>query len=464
MGVTRLSSHPFFYTMEYNLSTFLYPFSNDGKYYVVQTYTKRLFEINEDVYRQLSIHSIDLASLDNKTLEAFKDAQILTKDNEVERLEQLGELADIDTEWHTLHIIPTASCNFGCDYCFVLKDKSTNQCDKIISDDILYRGIDFFFNGNTSKNIIVTFYGGEPLLAPEVIYKTIDYISKHYTSSFIKKIVTNGTLITPQIADFLHKHGFDVSVSLDGNQEAHNRFRKYRNGKGTYKDVIKGIELLRQYDNSIKILMTVGSFNYHELPNHVRTLLDTKPTLIALNLPRALQDHNNGIEDNLDMNDLVKQYLTCVDMCYDAHIPEGHMADIIYGFLRDEVQYHPCHGCGKQIALAPNGMIGPCQAYLGTLKNFQKMSDFYSINDLRANPIFQKWKNISMFHCSKCRSCYLLPVCPGDCPYDWDNRTGSLLDVPEGYCITRKAMFDYMMHRIVSGKNIMFRHAPCSSL
>ena len=443
--------------MEYHLSNFVYPFEKDGRYYVVQTYTKRLFEIKEKVYLQVLNRDIEISSWDSRTIESFINAKILTMEDELRNLESIGEKQDVDTEWHTLHIIPTASCNFGCDYCFVLKDKKTNSCDKIISDETLYRGIDFFFNGNTSKQIIVTFYGGEPLIAPQVLYKTIEYITRHYSTSFIKKIVTNGTLITPEIAKFLHVYGFDVSVSLDGTPEAHNRFRKYKNGKDTFDDVLKGIEILRKYNNSIKILMTVGSFNVKELPKHVCVLLNTKPTLIALNLPRALQEHNNGIEDDLDYGFLIEQYKRCVDMCYEAHIPEGHMADIIFGFLRDEVQYHPCHGCGKQIALAPNGMIGPCQAYLGSLKNFQNMDSFQSINDLRNDPIFEKWRHISMFNCDKCRKCYLLPVCPGDCPYDWENRTGSLLDVPEGYCLTRKAMFNHMMCRIVSGKSIMFK-------
>lgn len=445
--------------MEYHLSNFVYTLEQGGKYYVVQTFTKRLFEINKDIFAQLSQRNIDLTSWDSVTKAAFIEAQILTTKSEVEYLESLGKEKDIDTEWHTLHVIPTASCNFGCDYCFVLKDKSTHSCDKIISDETLYKGIDFFFKGNTSKQIIVTFYGGEPLLAPQVIYKTINYISQNYTTDFVKKIVTNGTLVTPEIAQFLHIHGFDVSVSLDGNPQAHNKFRKYKNGGDTFDDVIKGIEILRKYENSIKILMTVGSFNVADLTCHVKTLLNTRPTLIALNLPRALQDHSNGIEEELDIKELIEQYIKCVEMCYEAEIPEGHMADIIFGFLRDEVQYHPCHGCGKQIALTPNGMIGPCQAYLGTLKNFRPLDNFKSISELRSDTIFNKWKNISMFNCRKCRSCFLLPVCPGDCPYDWENRTGSLLEVPEGYCITRKAMFDYMIRRIISGKSIMFRHS-----
>ena len=131
--------------MEYHLSNFVYPFEKDGRYYVVQTYTKRLFEIKEKVYLQVLNRDIEISSWDSRTIESFINAKILTMEDELRNLESIGEKQDVDTEWHTLHIIPTASCNFGCDYCFVLKDKKTNSCDKIISDETLYRGIDFFF-------------------------------------------------------------------------------------------------------------------------------------------------------------------------------------------------------------------------------------------------------------------------------------------------------------------------------
>lgn len=443
--------------MRFKKSTFTYPFSHNGLYYVVQTYTKKLFEIDKRTFDAILAYNEFVELSDSQTIGAFKDAQIIEPTVTVDKLELECKSKDHEEEWHSLHIIPTASCNFACPYCFVLKDKRHHDCDGVISNENLRKGIDFFFDNNPSNQVIVTFYGGEPLLAPDVIYRSVDYIENKLKRKISKKIITNGSLITPSIAMYLSEHDFDVNISLDGNKSAQDAFRLYKNGTSTFDDVIDGIKILKEYGNSIKILMTVGDFNAPYLIENVKELLQYNPTTIALNLPKALQYGSNGIEGTIDYDELLSQYLKCIELCYQARIPEGHMADIIYGFLRDEVQYKPCHGCGKQIALTPDGMVGPCQAYLGTKKYFSSLKKYPDKKTLRSNDAFKKWNEISMYRCEQCRKCFLLPVCPGDCPYDWENRCGSLFEVPDSYCLSRKTMFDYMIKRKVSGKSILFR-------
>lgn len=439
-------------------SLFTYLYKQSDKSYVIQTNTRRVFEIDEKTYCILN-ECKDLAKLDKDTFMCFVEAGIIVPDDsdEVGLLERNHVMNENDQEWHSLHIIPTEACNFGCEYCFVLKDKQNAECERVISDKILYKGIDFFLENNPSNQIILTFYGGEPLLAPEVIYKSVDYIEDVKGRNISKKIITNASRVTPQIAEFLAVHEFDVNVSLDGNKDGHDQFRLYKDGRSTYEDVIQGIKILQKAGNSIKILMTVGDFNAKNLTEHVKSILELKPTTIALNLPKALQTTDNQIERKMNYEQLLAAYVKCMDLCYEKHIPEGHMADIIYGFLRAETQYRPCHGCGKQIALSPDGLIGPCQAYLGTKKYFMPLELFKDKEQLRKTEDFEKWKQITMYNCEKCRHCYLLPVCPGDCPYDWENRMGSLLNVPDTYCASRKSMFDYMIGRLVSGKEILFR-------
>lgn len=439
-------------------SLFTYLYKQKGKFYAVQTNTRRVFEIDEKTYYILN-EGKELAELDKETFKCFVEAEIIVPIHidEVGLLEEGHKMNDNDIEWHSLHIIPTEACNFGCEYCFVLKDKQNAGYERVILDETLYKGIDFFLDNNPSDQIIVTFYGGEPLLAPEVIYKSVDYIEGVKGRKISKKIITNASRVTPRIAEFLAVNEFDVNVSLDGNKDGHDQFRLYKDGGSTYDDVLQGIKLLQKAGNSIKILMTVGDFNAKNLIEHVKSVLELKPTTIALNLPKALQTTDNQIERKMDYKQLLAAYIECMDLCYEKHIPEGHMADIIYGFLREETQYRPCHGCGKQIALSPDGLIGPCQAYLGTKKYFMPLESFEDKEHLRKTEEFEKWKQITMYKCEKCRHCYLLPVCPGDCPYDWENRTGSLLDVPETYCTSRKVMFDYMIGRLVNGKEILFR-------
>lgn len=69
----------------------------------------------------------------------------------------------------------------------------------------------------------------------------------------------------------------------------------------------------------------------------------------------------------------MKKYIKALELCYKNKVPELHFADLIYGFLRRGIKYRPCSGCGSQIAIAPNGLVGPCQAYVATGKYFVKM-------------------------------------------------------------------------------------------
>lgn len=438
------------------ISKYLFLTQSENDYYLVQTRIKKIFRITEEIYSAIQHNDIQYL-IDSKEREKLENNSILVEEKEeINLLENECKKLDDDKEWNSLHIIPTLSCNMGCDYCFVLDESNNKMLNSKMSEGVLYKAIDMFIEDNPSSKKAMTFYGGEPFVHKDIVFKAVNYANKEYEGQFQYKIVTNGTLIDRGTARFLHTNGFDVNVSLDGNRQAHDMFRKYHDGASTYDDVVNGIKLLMEEHNSVKILMTVGQFNLPILKDCVESVLELGPTSIALNLPKQVQTGDNKIEFD-DYKSICETYLECLDLCYEKGIPEAHFADIIYGFLSNEVHYRPCSGCGKQMAVSPDNMVGPCQAYANTGKYFIDFSTVDSKKDLRNNEIFQKWKKITMFSSEKCRQCYLLPICAGDCPFDWENREGSFDNPPNGYCITRKAMFSNFIHRVVSGKKILFR-------
>ena len=93
----------------------------------------------------------------------------------------------------------------------------------------------------------IHFNGGEILLDWEPVKKILEYIRRKYPGMKIEyHINTNMTLLTREMARFLHRHKFNVHISIDGYKEAHNQTRKYHNGKGSFADVISGVELYRE--------------------------------------------------------------------------------------------------------------------------------------------------------------------------------------------------------------------------
>ena len=444
--------------MIYKKTQFLAFYQIEESNVIVNTLNKRVFRVSDEIYSML-LDEEEFFPECNSELKEFIECGVLipTDFDEVQELEDRCILADNDLEWNSLHVIPTTKCNMGCEYCFVLKDMKGNNKPADLSIEDLHRAIDLFVKDNPSEKKALTFYGGEPFVNEEVIFDAVNYCNEKYQGLFQYKIVTNGTLITSKIADFLSENEFDVNVSLDGNKSAQDAFRVYKNKDSTYYDVVKSIDILKKSGNSVKVLITVGDFNLRNLRDNVESILQLNPTCIALNLPKKLQIEDNEIEHNIDTNGLCEKYFSCLEMCYEYGIPEAHFADILYGFLTDDIHYRPCSGCGKQIALTPFNTVGPCQAYLSTGKYFVDFSNINSKEQLRETAEFSIWKDITMFNRRKCRRCFLLPICPGDCPFDWENRSGSFDEPPELYCITRKAMFEYLIKRIVRRQQILFK-------
>lgn len=90
--------------------------------------------------------------------------------------------------------------------------------------------------------------GGETLLNHN-IFEIINIIS---SAGIMVNMVTNGTLITDEIAKRLSKSGIShVQVSLDGLDCQHNLFR---NTKGAFGRSIRGIEFLR--DNNVNVMVS----------------------------------------------------------------------------------------------------------------------------------------------------------------------------------------------------------------
>lgn len=53
--------------------------------------------------------------------------------------------------------------------------------------------------------------------------------------------VCNGTLLSPIVAEILQKSGILFGVSLDGDKETHDLYRKDKNGEGTYSEIIHNV-------------------------------------------------------------------------------------------------------------------------------------------------------------------------------------------------------------------------------
>jgi uncharacterized protein len=157
-------------------------------------------------------------------------------------------------------------CNLNCTYCYYLGkselfDIGRHSC---MNEELLELYIKQQIEASTEPVITFSWHGGEPLLAGIGFYKKAVALQKKWCPphrKIINGIQTNGTLIDEAWCEFFAAGQFVVGISMDGPEELHNRFRKTKDGAGTFRNVLQGYDLLVMYGIEPEILCVVNAEN-----------------------------------------------------------------------------------------------------------------------------------------------------------------------------------------------------------
>ena len=158
-----------------------------------------------------------------------------------------------------LHIFAmTNACNFNCIYCQAHDDCSKQN--SFMTKEIGEKVIDFALQ-SANHNLTFEFQGGEPLLNFDVIKHMILYLeSLEHNKNVELTIVTNFTLLDDDKLEFLLKHNVKLCTSLDGNRDIHYHNRPYKNGKGSYDDVVNRIKELKARGLEFGAIQTTSNY------------------------------------------------------------------------------------------------------------------------------------------------------------------------------------------------------------
>lgn len=102
--------------------------------------------------------------------------------------------------------------------------------------------VNFIFkHANKNENNHIGFFGGEPFLEFNLMKKIVELVKQH--TSFKEfpiefSVITNGTIFTDEITDFLIKHNITCCISCDGKTQTHDISRRFKNG-ATTSDIVE---------------------------------------------------------------------------------------------------------------------------------------------------------------------------------------------------------------------------------
>ncbi|MFS1859763.1 anaerobic sulfatase maturase [Vibrio lentus] len=172
----------------------------------------------------------------------------------------------VDRRFHVMAKPGGAKCNIDCQYCFYLhKDELLNQSKQPKMDDATLEAfIKSYIESHDGEEVVFSWQGGEPtLLGLDYFKKIVELQRKHaITGMRIENdLQTNGLLLNKDWCEFLVEHSFLVGLSIDGPEFIHDKYRKTRSGKPTFKRVIQAVNLMKEYKVPFNALVTVNRFN-----------------------------------------------------------------------------------------------------------------------------------------------------------------------------------------------------------
>lgn len=355
----------------------------------------------------------------------------------------------------TIFMLLTDVCNLICGYCFIKGNTpKQNQSGKVMSLDTAKETIDMYFaNLQTTKfHKTIVFYGGEPLLMFPLFKQIIGYINDSYGDELVKHkigllLISNGTKITNEVADYLAKHPeITICISLDGCEETNDQKRIYADGKGTYQDITAGLKYLHSVGRKdINISATIDEHNVDRLDDLLT--LHGKYQFQTVNFNLLLDTEERTVNPSYTEH-ATKRMIEYFEKAREIGLYEDRIMRKVRAISRGVLHPFDCRATGAQLAISPDGSLGICHEGVGC-KNFffGKVSRNFVFEK---EPLIKEWGRRSPLTMPQCFDCPSLGLCGGGCAYSAFLRHGTIWSVDDKFCKHSLAVLDWLIWDVYS--------------
>jgi MoaA/NifB/PqqE/SkfB family radical SAM enzyme len=312
-------------------------------------------------------------------------------------------------------LMPHSACNCRCVMCDIWKDNQNLR--QLTEEDV--RGLLVTLKKFGTRQVVMS--GGEALLNPK-FFKLCEIFQTHN----IKISVLSTGLALKKNAEQILRWVDDVIVSLDGNEDLHNRIR---NIPEAYQKLKEGVQSIKAIDPRFRITgrSVIHKLNFRHWPSIIDAAVEIGLDQISF-LPADVSSHgfNREIlwsesrqheilleeaelpELNLAVENVIRNYQRELDSHFIAESPEKLRR--IYTYYAAFYQHNPfpykkCNAPWVSTVIEADGTVRPCffHAPIGNIKQNSLEKILNSVESIR----FRKQLDIETDStCVKC-VCYL---------------------------------------------------------
>jgi radical SAM protein with 4Fe4S-binding SPASM domain len=271
-----------------------------------------------------------------------------------------------------LHI--TEKCNLDCRHCYLGRKENAS-----LSVALAKKAIKEF--SGVGLKLLIT--GGEPLLYPD-LWELLRYARRF---PIRVELLSNGTLISDEVAMRLGEYADCVQISLDGLEEGHDLIR----GRGSFTSTLRGIGNAAKY-LEVSVATMIHSDNIREFPALEKLVKKLGAAEWSLDVP----SEKGNMLGNKDLS---------ADYAVASKIFEN------YGYGSGIHEGDGSYSCGAHIcSINVRGEVSKCGFFAE------------SVGSIADKTLLECWKRITQGYIPKvseleCRECDVIHECRGGCRY-----------------------------------------------
>lgn len=348
----------------------------------------------------------------------------------------------------TLVLTVTDACNLGCLYCY--RDMGDHPREETrggkMTPSLAKAAVDFLMaESGDLEEVVLVFFGGEPLLNFPLIRETAAY-AKQQAGEHGKRvrfsITTNGALLTDEIIRFLHDERVSVTVSMDGHPEAHDRYRRFPDGSGSYGIIRPKVKRLLRSGGALPVTARVTLVgNPSEVPQILDHLLEMG--FAEAGFSPVTAPANGMYLDDTAMAELLAAFRQLANRflfhaAVDQFFGFTNLIDLLVTLHEGDTKTHPCGAGLGLFSISSEGRFYLCQRF--TDDERFRMGDIRSGLDDRRIADFRR--SAALDAKSECRRCWARKICAGGCYHEALQREGDPVAPNLHYCEWIKAWIE----------------------
>ena len=345
----------------------------------------------------------------------------------------------------TMVLNVTNQCNLACTYCYEygedkIVDTANGKQPKFMNEETARESVEFMLKESGPNKVVhLSFFGGETLMNIPVLKKTIPYAQQRAAEMGKRvefNLTTNGTLLKPDVIDFLVDNDVAVTISIDGPKEMQDKFRVFHNGTGSYDTAMPKIrELLRRHRTrpiGARVTLTSHTLDVKKIFRHLTD--DVGFHEVGFAPVTTSPNRNYAIEDS-GFDRMLGQFTALANEFLDHALDNRHhgfsnVKDTLEELHKGMSKAYPCGAGLGLMGVATDGQVALCHRFAG--------SEEHSLGTVRdgvdrdRQTAFLEQHHLA--NKTDCHTCWARPLCSGGCYHEAHTRYGTTVQPNLHYC------------------------------